>query len=99
MLRDLTVLVAEVQIGGLVQLWDPNYALLSSAALTIQNVMSVVDNHQQHNESSLQQILHSNFDDEWDPWMNAESWEFEFDFWRNLAGHPYLAGLENPPQQ
>jgi len=38
--RDLSVLVAEVEIGTLVQPRDPDYALLSSAARTIKNLLN-----------------------------------------------------------
>ncbi|KAH8891240.1 hypothetical protein GQ53DRAFT_841627 [Thozetella sp. PMI_491] len=97
MLRDLNVLVAEVQMGGIVLRGDPNYALLSSATLTIQNVLGVVADQSRTESNLSQHMVGTSSDAGWDPWMNGEIWEFEQDFWRNLADHPSLVGLEQEP--
>lgn len=35
------------------------------------------------------------FPEYWDPCLNFDSWEFEMDFWSNLAEHPTLVGQDS----
>lgn len=30
----------------------------------------------------------------WDPYINLDTWDFEIDFWANLADHPTLISHE-----
>ena len=102
--QNLNVLVAEVDSGAFARPEHPNYVLLSDAVCTIKHVLSKVLSR----DSSRQSPVKSNIDagnnnidplqafsvDEWVPWDNQDSWDFETDFWRNLAEHPILAGVD-----
>lgn len=96
--QDLSVLVAEVETGGLVDQNDPNYAVLSKATSTIKTILSRTllgqpstqtlpqpDGNLSHNPDALPDT------EDWAPWTNLNSWDFEMEFWTSLAGHPELS--------
>lgn len=90
-LNELRIFVAEIQLGGLVQVDEPNYALLSRAARTIQ---ALIENMEPQRERPPEQpsVDHQSrmvFDD-WSESLGSDPWGFELGFWQNLAGHPFL---------
>lgn len=96
-IQDLSVLVAEVEIGVLVHHHDPNYALLTGATQTIKGllkrIMSVDFARQPMTQPALDPLslspsdhLEGNFNE----WESHNLPDFEVDFWLNLAEHPSL---------
>lgn len=96
-IRDLSVLVAEIETGALLQPEDPNYALLSGAARTIKNLLdrlittrfSVQPDIQPNLEASTQapfQIANDGLSS----WDNNGLQDFDPAFWLNLSEHPFL---------
>jgi hypothetical protein len=101
-LQDLSVLAAEIRIGAVIQAGEPNFALFTRATRTIQSLLDTLmasefparlPSRLPEAEPILPQ-QHLNFDllEDWDPWINADPWEFESDFWTTLAEHPSLHG-------
>lgn len=90
--QNLSVLVAEVESGAFVSFEHPNYLLLSRAVQTIKSVLSRILsgelNNSTANEPAPRDVATEPAD--WIPW-NDQTWDFEIDFWRNLAEHPMLA--------
>ncbi|KAJ5239473.1 hypothetical protein N7468_004092 [Penicillium chermesinum] len=86
-LQDLSVFVAEVQIGTIVQPGDPNYALLSKAAQTIQRFLDSI-----HSDSVQVQTVPERDEgsDDWTALLSQDLWDFEAGFWQSLADHPAL---------
>lgn len=96
--QDLSVLVAQVETGVLVDLTDPNYAPFSNAAQAITNVLqrvltrnSMVNTFPQGQDTSpLDSFVPQELD--WAPWTAGQhACDFELDFWLNLAEHPALS--------
>lgn len=83
----LSVLVAEVGTGAWIQVGDPNFALFSRATRTIQ---SLLDSLLVARPSDVPRGLRNSFVDGWDVHTSSQPWEFELDFWANLAEHPNL---------
>lgn len=92
MLRDLSVFVAEVQIGTIVKTGDPNYALLSKATQTIQRFLDSFssDAGQPHEAGS------DDANEDWAALLSQDLWDFEAGFWQSLADHPSLLVLDPP---
>ncbi|KAM0255610.1 hypothetical protein ACHAQJ_005615 [Trichoderma viride] len=91
MIQALSVLVAEITIGAWIQPGEPNFALFSQAVRTIQSLLdSLTALKQPSGTSDSQQLLNSDGADNWDPYINSQSWELEMDFWASLAEHPTL---------
>jgi len=91
--QDLSVLVAEVDSGALVETRDPNYALLSGAVRTIKVIL----------ERLTSGFLSRFSADQSDPMLPYLSdgqdyvfstvpgtWDFELNFWNDLVDHPVL---------
>ncbi|KAJ4252457.1 hypothetical protein NW762_011058 [Fusarium torreyae] len=103
-LQHLSVLVAEIEAGTLVETDDSNYKLLMSASQTIGNLLDQLlqsdpERQRRHGDGFDPSILpEMRNQTEWTPWDNAALQEFEVDFWLNLAGHPSLTGVENLPE-
>lgn len=101
-LQNLSVLVAEIEVGSLVEADDSNYKLLISASHTISNLLDQLLHEtvgiQKENGNFFEPPLLADMGNQpvWSPWDNAALQEFEMDFWLNLAGHPSLTGAENP---
>ncbi|KAF2704996.1 hypothetical protein K504DRAFT_506464 [Pleomassaria siparia CBS 279.74] len=97
-IRDLSVLVAQVETGALVQPEDPNYALLSGAAQTIKNLLDRLITNKFSKQPPIQApppepFAHASasyVEEDWNSWDNQGLQEFDPDFWLNLAEHPFL---------
>lgn len=87
-LQDLSVFVAEVQIGTIVRAGDPNYALLSKATSTIQRFLDTT--HSDARAESTGQV------NEWASLLSQDLWDFEAGFWQSLADHPSLLAAIEP---
>jgi hypothetical protein len=85
-LQDLSVFVAEVQIGTIVKAGDPNYALLTKATQTIQRFLD-----SSHSDPLAEAGVEGN--DEW-ALLSQDLWDFEAGFWQSLADHPSLLTIE-----
>ncbi|PSN72388.1 hypothetical protein BS50DRAFT_485249 [Corynespora cassiicola Philippines] len=106
-IQDLHVVVAEVESGTLVREEDPNYALLSRAALTIKSLLERILSRELGRgggvgagagagaegagDMGVQMPVLAG-DEEWRPWDSYDLQDFEEGFWTNLAGHPFLVG-------
>ncbi|KAL7815928.1 hypothetical protein V8C44DRAFT_323393 [Trichoderma aethiopicum] len=91
MIQALSVLVAEITIGSWIQPGEPNFALFSQATRTIQSLLdSLTALKVPSGASDSQQLLGTDGTDNWDPYINSQSWELEMDFWASLAEHPTL---------
>ncbi|RDW58384.1 hypothetical protein BP5796_12314 [Coleophoma crateriformis] len=97
-LQDLSGLVAEVTTGAFIQAGQPNFALFTRATRTIQTLLNnLMGGEPPSSEVEIapqQPRLNSEPMDDWDPWVNADIWDFEMNFWDNLAEHPSLQGFE-----
>lgn len=98
-LQDLSVLVAQVETGAFVDVDDPNYALLSSATQTIKTLLNRVLSGPFTSKPPSAGTAHSgpaellaSTEEEWIPWTTHDNWDFELEFWNNLAEHPILTG-------
>ena len=85
-LQDLSVFVAEVQIGTIVRAGDPNYALLSKATRTIQRFLDTT-----RSDAPVEPLGQ---EDEWAALLSQDLWDFEAGFWQSLADHPSLLAIE-----
>lgn len=97
-IQNLNVLVAEVESGAFISFEHPNYCVLSHAAQTIKNVLGRMLSGEITNDPMTSNIsAHTRADgqEDWMPWVAQDSWDFEIDFWRNLAEHPTLAELDS----
>ncbi|KAH7155805.1 hypothetical protein B0J13DRAFT_593801 [Dactylonectria estremocensis] len=94
LVQDLSVLVAEIRTGAVIQAGEPNFALFTRATSTIQSLLdSIMTWGQPRAEPLSTQVDPSTaYIDRWDPCINFDPWEFEIDFWANLAEHPTLHG-------
>ncbi|KAJ5174388.1 uncharacterized protein N7482_000265 [Penicillium canariense] len=93
MLRDLSVFVAEVQIGTIVKTGDPNYALLSKATQTIQRFL---DSFNTDTGQPPREAGHDDANEDWAALLSQDLWDFEAGFWQSLADHPSLGVLDPP---
>ncbi|KAH6664578.1 hypothetical protein B0J14DRAFT_630429 [Halenospora varia] len=100
-LQDLSVLVAEVGTGAVIQAGQPNFAIFTRAIRTIQSLLNILmggDLTSRFPDSEPEipnQYLNCNSIQAWDPWINSDPWDFEIEFWANLAEHPSLQGFEH----
>ncbi|KAJ9622825.1 hypothetical protein H2204_011434 [Knufia peltigerae] len=100
-LQDLSVFASEIQLGGLLQPGDPNYALLHRATSAIQSLLRVAlsssgriadfrnpDNFSQNvpQHDNQHQIDLSSFNFP----AYTDFWGCELDFWQDLDEHPLL---------
>ncbi|KAK1493545.1 hypothetical protein CABS01_11714 [Colletotrichum abscissum] len=94
LLRDLTVLAAEIERGRIVKLEDPNYALLAKAAKTIGCFLDSVFSDDGRNRSGLNISLSNSSprqatdDNSWAEILGSDAWDSELTFWQTLADHP-----------
>ncbi|KAJ5748421.1 uncharacterized protein N7511_010117 [Penicillium nucicola] len=97
--QDLSVFVAEVQVGTIVRPGDPNFALLEKATSTIQRFLdSGADTGIAGGEGGSAGVggggLGGGDVDEWAGGLGVDLWDFEAGFWQSLADHPFLGGIE-----
>ncbi|KAF4951624.1 hypothetical protein FSARC_12867 [Fusarium sarcochroum] len=96
MVQDLSVLVAEIRTGAVIQDGEPNFALFMRATQTIQSLLdSLIVWRSSTMEPEPQQSISSVLTDGWGPGNNLDPWEFEIGFWANLAEHPTLLQQDN----
>lgn len=98
-MQDLSVLVAHVDSGVLIDSSDPDYALLAAATRAIQTILDKVLNREIGRSTATQQdetpaIVPIDAGEEWFPWSAGENWDFEVDFWTTLVEHPVLAASD-----
>lgn len=93
-MQNLSVLVAEIATGVLIQAGEPNFALFTQATRTIQSLLDSLMVWREPPEPLFAQRLDASaeFLEGWQMGVGFEPWEFEEDFWAGLAGHPTLAG-------
>jgi hypothetical protein len=91
MLQNLTILNAEITIGAWIQAGDANYSVFERATNTIKILL---ENQTFWGTSPVpagtQQIPQGTDLEPWDPYSELQPWDFEMDFWSNLAEHPTL---------
>lgn len=90
-LRDLTILAAEVEQGTIVKLEDPNYALLAQAARIIQRFLDLIHSEDQGLRAATETSLSNPADDDcaWMASLGPEAWDSEITFWQSLAEYPF----------
>jgi hypothetical protein len=89
--RELSLLVAEIQLGSVVQLGEPNYALLSTAMRTIEAFIDSLDSEAfLGNMTDAPWLPRMQNGDEIPFHLSPDPWNFELSFWQDLAEHPYL---------
>lgn len=84
MIQALCTFAAEVTTGAWIQAGEPNFALFTRATRTIQSLLDSLL------AARAPQDLSQNVVEVWNPYANSQMWEFEVDFWANLAEHPNL---------
>ncbi|CVK99227.1 uncharacterized protein FPRN_03716 [Fusarium proliferatum] len=94
-LRDLGVLVAEIEFGTLVYKEDANYALLAGATQTIKNILDSISRSRLSQRRLTVQAPDSTVQDDpelgstsWDLWGTGNLQDFDTNFWLMLAEHP-----------
>ena len=94
--QDLNILAAEVQMGSIVRLGDPDYPLLSKATQTIQSFLESNSSRQELQDSERIVGQQGALDVEnWFPQLNPDPWNLEMAFWENMAEHPFLSGADS----
>ena len=98
-IRDLGIVVTEVELGTIVQPMEPNYALLSRATDTIKKFLIRFHSQERQAGPIQGQNIPQTMPEEsfWDLQSQLEPWDFEINyFWDNLAEHPSMfhTGLE-----
>lgn len=91
-IRDLGIVVTEVDLGTIVRPMEPNYALLSRATDTIKKFLIRFHTQDRQADPSqglniLQPMPEGN---QWDLQSQLEPWDFEINFWDYLAEHPSM---------
>jgi hypothetical protein len=101
LIRNLSVLVAEVENGALARLEDPNYALLSSAVQTISSLLDRLIANRFTQEAATQPAPDSitlptatYTDESWNLWDASGLQDFPPEFWTSLAEHPFLTSAD-----
>ncbi|CAJ0552307.1 Ff.00g062860.m01.CDS01 [Fusarium sp. VM40] len=84
MIQALCTLVVEITTGAWIQAGEPNFALFARATRTIQSLLDSLL------AARSPQTFSHDADAAWNPYANSQLWEFELDFWANLAEHPNL---------
>ncbi|KAJ5087375.1 hypothetical protein N7456_010991 [Penicillium angulare] len=95
-LQDMSLYVAEIQRGGIVLKEDPIYVLLSRATETVQKLLDSFysGNNQVESEPDYANEIEST---DWATVLGQDLWEFETEFWQNLANHPSLGTIDENP--
>ena len=104
-MRDLSILVTEVDEETLVHPRDANYALLSGPTGTIKTLLSRLASNGAEGLSANSRVTGhlgetsptANNEVEWEVFASSLNQEFETDFWLSLAGHPLLLNPETEP--
>lgn len=96
-IRDLSVLVAEIETGALLQPEDPNYALLFAAARTMKNLLDRLITNRFTAQTQVPTTIQvagqrplRYSDQELIIWDTHGLQDFDPEFWLNLSEHPFL---------
>lgn len=96
MVQDLSVLVAEIRTGAVIQDGEPNFALFTRATQTIQSLLDSLMVWRSTATAVDSQISWgAGQPDDWGLCSDLDPWEFEMRFWANLAEHPTLLNQDN----
>lgn len=100
-IRDLGIVVTEVDMGTIVQPSEPNYALLSRATNTIKKFLDCIFARDRHYVPlpGTEPPHHSADLSSWVPQSQLEPWDFEVNFWDNLAEHPSMFNFPFPTEE
>lgn len=96
MIQSLCVLVAEVRSGAIISPENPKFELFTQATQTISSILDsslTLAPPLRVNMASLQDNASFDISNNWNPDISFEPWDFEGDFWENLATHPTIAGM------
>jgi hypothetical protein len=90
--RNLSILVAEVQLGSVIGPHEPNYSLLSTAMRTIQIFINSWESETlaHGDRGPVWQLDTGGIDELSSLYLDSESWNLELGFWQDLAEHPFL---------
>lgn len=93
-MQDLSIFVAEIQIGAIVREGDPIYGLIIKATQTIQRFLETFYSEPLHPvpETSLTDDHQA---DDWASILGQDLWDFEAGFWQSLADHPSLIAFDS----
>ncbi|KAM5349440.1 hypothetical protein ACJ41O_005945 [Fusarium nematophilum] len=89
-IRDLGIVVTEVDLGTIVRPTEPNYALLSRATDTIKKFLIRFHTRDMEYDRGRGLDITRTMPDSWDLQSQLEPWDFEIDFWNSLAEHPSM---------
>jgi hypothetical protein len=98
MIQDLCVLVAELRSGAIISPGDPCFELFTQATCTISSILDsslTLASPPKAHMANLQGSTSFDIGTNWNPDITFEPWDFETDFWENLATHPTIAGMGN----
>ena len=84
-IRDLNVLIVEVEHGAWIQEGDPNFASFTQATRTIQSLLDSLMRRDLEDGRSAQLSLSENSSAWPDQLGRTTPWDFEIDFWAGLA--------------
>lgn len=100
-IRDLSVLLAEIESGALLQPEDPNYALLSGAARTIKDLLDRLITNKFAPHALMQPIAAALAEGPFSfvgtglsTWDTQGLQDYDPAFWLNLSEHPFLMASE-----
>lgn len=96
MIQNLCVLVAEIRAGAVISPSQPFYELFTRAARTIQSILDsslTLATQPPLNMTNQQGNPIPDLLADWNPDISLEPWDFDADFWENLATHPTIAGF------
>lgn len=98
--RDLGIVVTEVDLGTIVRSTEPNYALLSNATRTIKKFLERIHSQDVQAVPAVRDtvLLSPPAPGELDFYAQLEPWGFEIDFWNHLAEHPSMTDPDSTQQ-
>lgn len=92
-LQDMSIYVAEIQRGTIVNRGDPIYVLLSKATETIQKLLDSFHSGAVDVNSGGGYTGEDGAED-WAAILGQDLWDFETGFWQSLANHPFLSTFD-----
>ena len=91
-----------METGALLHFEDANYELLAGAMRTIKSILDRALSSQTARDPAMERevertegALTAEFEDGGMPFVGQDSWDFDINFWANLAEHPFLADLSD----
>jgi hypothetical protein len=98
MIQDLCVLVAELRSGAIISPGDSCFESFTQATSTISSILDsslTLASPPKSHMANMQGSTSFDIGNNWNPDITFEPWDFETDFWENLATHPTIAGMGN----